>query len=114
MRLSVLIIMTLALLGTNAHASYRVYQLRLRHYDQTGKKKINRTVLTLMDPKQYASFHGGPYVMGIEMLDTWYCAGDTSHKQYCKKPKDPVERAPASFDHPKRSKIPYNYQPVIP
>ncbi len=94
--------------------SYRVYQLRLRHYDQVGKKRINRVVLTLMDPIQYESFNGGPRVMSVELLDTWYCPGDTSRKKYCKRPKEPVERAPASLDHPKRIKLPYSLQPVIP
>ncbi|MFM8312760.1 MAG: hypothetical protein ACKOA8_00575, partial [Deltaproteobacteria bacterium] len=75
------------LLCSPAMASYRIYQLRLRHYDQLGKKKINRVILSFMDPKQYESFHGGPAVMSVEMLDTWYCPGDTSRKKYCKKPK---------------------------
>ncbi len=95
-------------------ASYRIYQLRLRHYDQLGKKKINRVILSFMDPKQYESFHGGPAVMSVEMLDTWYCPGDTSRKKYCKKPKEAPERWPANLDPPKRTKLPRNLQPYIP
>jgi len=103
-----------ALMVSKTHASYRVFQLRVRHYDQTAKKKIVRTLLTVLDPVQYESFNGGPNVMKVEMLDTWYCPGDTSRKRYCKKPKEPLERGPASLDHPKRTKLPRNLQPVIP
>ena len=97
-----------------AQGSYRVYKLRVRHYDQTAKKKINRVVLTVMDPVQYESFNGGPRNMKVELEDTWYCPGDTSSKRYCKKPKERVERTPASLDYPKRIKLPRNLQPVIP
>jgi hypothetical protein len=97
-----------------AWGSFRVYQLRLRHYDQIGKKKIDRLVLTTMDPKQYESFYGGPAVIHVELADTWYCPGDTSHKKFCKKPKEPPERWPANLDHAKRTKLPYRLQPYIP
>ena len=109
-----IIALALGLMAADAKASYRVYQLKLRHYDQTAKKKINQIVLSALDPVQYESFHGGPGVMKVELLDTWYCPGDTSRKNYCKKPKGAAERAPASLDHPKRNKLPYNLQPVIP
>lgn len=99
---------------SSSEGSYRLYQLRIRHYDQLAKKKINRVVLTTMDPVQYEGFHGGPGVMKVEFLDTWYCPGDTSHKKVCNKPKEPIQRGPASLDHPKRIQLPRNLQPVIP
>lgn len=111
---SLLVVLILGICVSRAEASYRVYQLRVRHYDQTAKKRISRTFLTFLDPVQYESFNGGPGLMKVEMLDTWYCPGDTSRKRYCKKPKDPVERGPASLDHPKRTNLPRNLQPVIP
>lgn len=114
MRSAYLLVVCCSIFSVVAEGSYRVYQLRLRHYDQVGKKKINRVLLTSMDPMQYQSFHKGPLAMQVEMLDTWYCPGDTSLKKYCNKPKEPIDRGPASLDHPKRNKIPFNFQPVIP
>ena len=109
-----LFILLLHCLGSSAWASYRVYQLRLRHYDQIGKKKIDRVVLSFMDPRQYEAFHGGPATLQVDMVDTWYCPGDTSQKKYCKKPKEPAARWPANLEHPKRTKLPYHLQPYIP
>ncbi|NBX68441.1 MAG: hypothetical protein EBR01_05695 [Proteobacteria bacterium] len=109
-----LIFVLCVMISWTAQGSYRVYQLRVRHYDQTAKKKINRVVLTVMDPVQYLSFNGGPRTMKVDLQDTWYCPGDTSGKRYCKKPKEPVDRGPASLDYPKRTKLPRNLQPVVP
>jgi hypothetical protein len=114
MRFYFMISLAVVFNSTSTFASYRVYQLRLRHFDQTAKKKMSEVVVTTMDSEQYQSFHGGSNLMKVEMLDTWYCPGDTSHKKYCKKPKEPIDRGPASLDHPKRINLPLNLQPVIP
>lgn len=107
------LIIFLACLCLPLEASYRVYKLRVSQFDSVGRKRGSRIEHSTLDPIQYESLNGGYRWTRVEMLDTWYCPGDTSRKKYCAKPKEPV-RGPASLDHPKRSNLPYNLQPVIP
>jgi len=72
----------------SAHASYRVYQLKVQHYDAKGKPKKIEKVLSTLDSVQYENYHGGYRSTKVELLDTWFCPGDTSRKKYCPKPKD--------------------------
>ena len=95
-------------------ASYRVYKLRVTQFSYNGQKRGSRIEMSTLDSYQYEHLNGGYRWTRVEMLDTWYCPGDTSHKKYCKKPKELRPRQPASLEHPKRSPLPYNLQPVIP
>ena len=93
-------------------AAYRVYRLRVLHYDHAAKLKRVEEVLTALDHLQYEHHNGGYRWDRVEYVDSWYCPGDTSYyRRFCTRPKDPV-RGPASLDHPKR--FPLNRQPVIP
>ena len=116
MRLAILILSLW--LCTSSFASYRVYLLKLEHYD--AKKKLDRVqyVMSNLDPYQYENYYAGYRWTKVIMIDTWFCPGDTGHyRQYCDRPKvkEAKDRAPASdlFD-PKRVGLPYNLQPVIP
>ena len=80
-------LLALSLLCASCEASYRVYKLRVRHFDFQGKPTRVESVLSNLDPYQYAHYHGGYGVSKVELVDTWYCPGDTSRKEYCKKPK---------------------------
>jgi hypothetical protein len=74
-------------------------------------------VLSTMDHIQYEHYYGGYRWDKVELLDTWYCPGDTSGKKICDKPAEPRplnERTPASMERPKRVPLPANRQPVIP
>jgi hypothetical protein len=98
-----------------ALASYRVYELKLVHYNADGKVERVEMVLSNLDPFQYEHIYGFYRWTKVVMHDTWYCPGDTSNlRAYCKKPKVKNDRYPASMDHPKRTELPFNYQPVIP
>ena len=104
------------LLCGHAEAAYRVYQLKITTYDYYGKKVGKpRVILSTLDYLQYEHYHGGYRRMHVQMLDTWYCPGDTRNfRPYCPKPRV-VERAPSSLrNDPKRVGLPYNRQPVIP
>ena len=91
------------LAGTEAFASYRLFQLKVTHL---GTPEREETVLSTMDHYQYFLFHGGSARVKVELVDHWFCPGDTSRRKYCDKPKPAGERAPAS--------LPLNRQPVIP
>ncbi len=96
-----------------AAAGYRVHQLKITYYDFAGKPRQTETVLSSLDQLQYEHYHGGYRTMKVELVDTWYCPGDTSRRAYCDKPKIAQTRGPASAD-PKALGIPYNRQPIIP
>jgi len=78
----------LFIVSQSAKASYRVYQLKVQHYDAKGKPKKVEKVLSTLDSSQYENYHGGYRSTKVELLDTWFCPGDTSRKKYCPKPKE--------------------------
>lgn len=103
----------LVFLPAISFGAYRVYEIKVEHYDNFGHLERTESVLTNLDPLQYAAFQGGDGRMKVRMQDTWYCPGDTSHRVYCAKPRV-KQRQPASLEHDKRVPLPYNRQPVIP
>lgn len=103
----------LVLFTHTSFAAYRVYEIKVEHYDTLGTIERTEKVLTTLDPLQYAAFQGGDGRMKVRMQDTWYCPGDTSRRSYCAKPKV-RQRTPASMQHDSRVPLPYNRQPVIP
>lgn len=102
------------LLATPSFAAYRLFQLKVLHYDEKGKLKRQQTVLTTLDHIQYQHYHSYGAKDKVVYLDSWYCPGDTSRKKHCEKPLEKPPRGPASLDHPKRSPLSRNRQPVIP
>ncbi len=100
-------------LSANLFAGFRVYQLKVDYFDATGRQERSEVVMSQLDHLQYENYHGGYGNSKVTYLDSWYCPGDTSHKEYCDKPreKDTV-RGPAAYDREKR--MPLNRQPVIP
>lgn len=105
-----------ALLGqTPIWAAYRVYQLKVVHYDEKNRPSQRGMVVTNLDPYQYEHYQGEFGRIRIQMVDTWYCPGDTSRQAYCKKPKEKIlQRGPAGLFAPKREALPYKLAPVIP
>lgn len=92
------------LFNANIFASYRVFQLKVISYDEKNKPRKPRTVLSSLDPDQYENYYGGFGRMRIQLVDTWFCPGDTSGKEYCKKPKDKrLQRGPAGVFAPQRT-----------
>jgi hypothetical protein len=70
------------LLGTAARAEYRAYELEVVDlYDCRANKRDpcrSTRLATALDPEQYLLTHGGPYHVGVLLLATWMCYGDTS------------------------------------
>ena len=74
-----------------AHAEYRAYELEVVDlYDcRINKRETCRSgrISTGLDPQQYLLTHGGPYHIGVLLLATWMCYGDTSfYKPVCPRP----------------------------
>ncbi len=101
------------LLCLEAPAAFRVYKLRLTHYDAYGNFAKKETVLSTLDYLQYEHYYGGYRWTRVEMISTWYCPGDTSRRAFCEEPKI-KQRVPASLERGTRVDLPYNLQPVIP
>ena len=74
-----------------ALAEYRAYELELYDlYDCRINKRVTcrkTKLLTAMNPNLYQQTHGGPYHIGVLMLATWMCYGDTSfYNPVCPRP----------------------------
>ena len=84
-------------------ASYRVHQLRVNYNNGKSGGKRSVTVLSILDHVQYQTYNGGYNIVKVQLLDHWYCPGDTSRKQYCKKPK--IKQGILVEDNTRRSAI---------
>lgn len=93
-------------------ASYRVYKLKILHYNAFGQIKRSEVVLSHLDAFQYEHYYAGYRWDKVILLDTWYCPGDTSRKKYCSKPK--VSEVSYVDEKEKRIELPYSRAPVIP
>lgn len=74
-----------------ALAEYRAYELEIYDiYDCRLNKRVicrKTKLLTAMAPDFYQRTHGGPYHIGVLMLATWMCYGDTSfYDAVCPRP----------------------------
>ncbi|MBI4083741.1 MAG: hypothetical protein HY423_14140 [Candidatus Lambdaproteobacteria bacterium] len=75
-----------------AHAEYRAYELEVvDRVDCAINKRPTcpRTVVkTSMSPEAYAGVHGGDARIGVVLLATWMCYGDTSgYRDICPRPQ---------------------------
>ena len=105
-------ILLLLVACTTSHASYRAYKLKVIHYTAFGKISHTELVTSILDPYQYEHYHSGYRWDRIEMVDTWYCPGDTSRKPICNKPR--VREVDYTAEKDRRVALPYTRQPVIP
>ncbi len=86
-----LCVMGFAVLVQPVWGEYRAYELEVVDlYDcQLNKRKtcLSSKVLTAMDVNTYTGTHGGPYHIGVLMMATWMCYGDTSYyRPVCPRP----------------------------
>ena len=102
-------------------AAYRAYKLKVTFFEPTLKRNITQTVVSTLDHLQYENYHSGYGTQTVDLIDTWYCPGDTRRKEICKKPhvpsppaRDLASHPGAAYDKAKRAEIDYNRQPIIP
>lgn len=93
LRLSILAAGIIACWGiaSTAHAEYRAYELEVVDKFECKLNKRERCerfrVNTAMAPDTYARMHGGSGRIGVQLLATWMCYGDTSfYKPVCSRP----------------------------
>ena len=71
------------ILALPAFGEYRVYQ----YYIRSKIKNINPTdaqvVTSTLDPISYAAYNGGKLSVEVNLLRSWVCVGNTSHKEFC-------------------------------
>lgn len=77
--------------SSEARAEYRAYQLEvidLLDCQLNKRKECKRLQInTAMSPDLYIRTHGGIYRIGVLMMATWICRGDTSQfRSICPKP----------------------------
>ncbi|MDH4120386.1 MAG: hypothetical protein OEV94_01600 [Deltaproteobacteria bacterium] len=75
-----------------ARAEYRAYELEVADLHECRMKKLEKcktwVVQTSMAPDLYQRTHGGVYRIGVVLLATWMCYGDTSDfKAVCPRPQ---------------------------
>jgi len=75
------------LFSTNiVFAEYRVYQYFVKD-NLTKKQNDSILVTSSLDPVSYVAYHGGNQAIGIDLLRTWICPGNTGNKRdYCDGP----------------------------
>jgi TatA/E family protein of Tat protein translocase len=111
--LKLIVVGTFAL-GGGADAAYRVFKLKVTTYDPKNRPKKVRIVLSTVDHLQYQYFYNVALTEKVELLDHWYCPGDTgNYRALCKPPKEKktAGRKPASAGE---IQLPLNRQPIIP
>ena len=96
-RIVTVLITTSTILGsglfaaTAVRAEYRAYELevvdiyecRIKEEDPCGRNVVR----TALSPELYTRTHGGPDRLGVVMLATWMCYGDTSnYRDMCPRP----------------------------
>lgn len=105
------------LFSFSAQGAFRLYKLKVTYRDPQLKRDVTKNVTTTLDHLQYEHYHSGYGRMKVELLDTWYCPGDTARKKLCKKPKErkpPPRDIASAYDKEKRAPLDYNRQPIIP
>ncbi|NDC24825.1 MAG: hypothetical protein EB078_07435 [Proteobacteria bacterium] len=101
-------------MGSPARGAYRLFKLKVTSFDERNRRQKQEVVLSTLDHHQYENYYAGYGRTLVQLIDTWYCPGDTSGKKYCDKPKEMrLQRGPAGIFAPKRD-LPLNQQPVIP
>jgi hypothetical protein len=97
-------ILLITVLCVESKAAYRVYQLEVTALDERKKPQKKQVVLSILNQFQYENYHGYG-TMRVVLVDSWFCPGDTSKEEYCKKPKNKaLQRGPAGLLAPKRKR----------
>ena len=80
----------LLMLPLSAMSEYRAYQYLVvsKPEEQTQLTKSKSVVInSSLNPISYMTYHGGEKIVRIQLLNSWYCPGNTSKKEICPAPK---------------------------
>lgn len=81
MNKALLILMTL--MTTPVFGEYRVYQYYVRSKVQNINPPNAQVVTSTLNPISYAAYNGGKLSVEVNLLRSWVCMGNTSHKDVC-------------------------------
>jgi hypothetical protein len=81
MNKALLILMTLV--TTPVFGEYRVYQYYVRSKVQNINPPNAQVVTSTLNPISYAAYNGGKLSVEVNLLRSWVCMGNTSHKDVC-------------------------------
>lgn len=70
-------------LSVPAFAEYRVYQYYVRSKVQNINSPNAQVVTSTLNPSSYAAYNGGKLAIEVNLLRSWVCMGNTSHKDVC-------------------------------
>lgn len=87
-------ILTLSL--GSALAEYRVYQYVIKARNPFSINQKAYITTSTLDPQSYLSYHGGASTLKIDLLRSWKCKGDTSHKEFCESPYSKAKKTMSS------------------
>ncbi len=81
MNKALLILMTL--MTTPVFGEYRFYQYYIRSKVQNINPPNAQVVTSTLNPTSYAAYNGGKLSVEVNLLRSWVCMGNTSHKDVC-------------------------------
>ena len=66
-----------------AFGEYRVYQYYVRSKVKNTNPADAQVVTSTLDPISYAAYNGGKLSVEVNLLRSWVCVRNTSHKEFC-------------------------------
>lgn len=73
----------MTLVATPVFGEYRVYQYYVRSKVQNINPPNAQVVTSTLNPISYAAYNGGKLSVEVNLLRSWVCMGNTSHKDVC-------------------------------
>lgn len=73
----------MALITLPAFGEYRVYQYYVRSKVSNINPPNAQVVTSTLNPTSYAAYNGGKLSVEVNLLRSWVCMGNTSHKDVC-------------------------------
>jgi len=77
------LLILMALVTTPVFGEYRVYQYYIRSKVQNINPPNAQVVTSTLNPTSYAAYNGGKLSVEVNLLRSWVCMGNTSHKDVC-------------------------------
>ena len=79
-------ILILLMLSNTAMAEYRAYQYIVKSKIKNSSQILNSKstiISSTLSPVSFIAYNGGTNIIEIDLINTWYCPGNTSKKKIC-------------------------------
>lgn len=77
------LLILITLITTPVFGEYRVYQYYVRSIVSNINPPNAQVVTSTLNPTSYAAYNGGKLSVEVNLLRSWVCMGNTSHKDVC-------------------------------